>query len=1185
MSSSALLIARGPVHEPALKTDIDRIHASRQKCKVGDYVGALSEIFAEGSSMSAPTAALTSEVVRVHIIRGDRASASKQIHDYRTAISPDDANPGHILDDILALQAAYLGVSAHGDLVAALQVAETMWKKHGIDAQSDLDEVNEAIIRIGYYVLEIWDLHRRYGQETDRPSVQPTSEAIQSIVEGLISAHLGLEALEIIEYFVDKPVDLLCALTLVQLQQDSPFAEDVLLRLAKIQLQDGDLESAETTLDTLDEMEGGCLRATERRHVLRLRYLDVEADKTTAIRLLLRLTETFQTAGDFDVAMETAEYAAEVHSQLSLNQEMSQLGFAIHDTLRTLCERSGDVLSGIQFEFRRCDMVCSTTDDLVSALTSRDELLALPICSRLPFFERMHKRQCLEYLIAHRGERAKVHAATYLSYCCRLKDDELISEAENLHFRALVEPTRASDEVREALLTGVAADLEPAIARDKVAGRHGSYVEKVLLLAEVLEELRAMSGEEREDSWPAIADMLHAVETTCSGLRCKPDGLVLLMLEVSYLNAMFTFMATSHDAAGASSQSPAEDADEGSLQALQRQSSCTGIDTRKTFEPTRFMYDLYLAVQSGSVLSFRSVTKNMNSEAQRLRKEGHPLEEARYLLCRGMLCYVLATGSYVDEEQLVAAGAGFDTKVDGLLESLKCFEESLALESRVNQRVHSVADSLESLIAFQASSTGSLQALLYDTALTICYELDDNDLTWAWAQKGKAYAYSTWLRNHTGGYDQSRRQAAILPKAELSFQDMLWVSSASARTLVFVDWIAVHLDPDPRLLLLVLQFTRDDGGTSRRLSLVELDISVDDVEEKARNLSTARLDSDDWRRALSSFAPLIQPLEELSEEGDVLVLSPTGCLHNVPLHALDLKGEPLIERNAVAYVPSLQVLVSCLGRLEAPSAGAERQPGWSAAVFGAYDDDGRNGEVETERSHIYESLNKLGSQLDSAPVLGSALDAESFARGAEKANLIHFHGHGWHDEHHILRQGLILGWRHEQLTLHHVAALALRSPHVNLIACESGVQDFSLGGDEPLGLLSAFLAGGAASVIAALWPIQSTTGRIFTETFFEYFLGHSDARELGPVVNLADALRHTCRSIRARKETATPYHWAPFVLYGAWFCSRKPVAAFGVRPTRQVPEELPSPDVAASLEQYDEVPPTLESMLIIFSIF
>jgi CHAT domain-containing protein len=41
-------------------------------------------------------------------------------------------------------------------------------------------------------------------------------------------------------------------------------------------------------------------------------------------------------------------------------------------------------------------------------------------------------------------------------------------------------------------------------------------------------------------------------------------------------------------------------------------------------------------------------------------------------------------------------------------------------------------------------------------------------------------------------------------------------------------------------------------------------------------------------------------------------------------------------------------------------------------------------------------------------------------------------------------------------------------------------------------------------------------------------------------VNLARALQHTVLEARKKDDTKRPYHWAPFVLYGVWFCRRKP---------------------------------------------
>jgi CHAT domain-containing protein len=121
-----------------------------------------------------------------------------------------------------------------------------------------------------------------------------------------------------------------------------------------------------------------------------------------------------------------------------------------------------------------------------------------------------------------------------------------------------------------------------------------------------------------------------------------------------------------------------------------------------------------------------------------------------------------------------------------------------------------------------------------------------------------------------------------------------------------------------------------------------------------------------------------------------------------------------------------------------------------------------------------------------------------------------------------------------------ITDLHLNAAHVTLIACSGGVQNFSLSGDEPLGLLSSFLLGGASSVVGALWPIQSSTGRLFTRIFYNYFLNHLDRTERGPIVNLAKALQHSMLEVKRDPSTSTPYHWAAFLLYGTWFCRRKP---------------------------------------------
>ncbi|MEM1292833.1 MAG: hypothetical protein AAGH67_15315 [Cyanobacteria bacterium P01_H01_bin.162] len=70
----------------------------------------------------------------------------------------------------------------------------------------------------------------------------------------------------------------------------------------------------------------------------------------------------------------------------------------------------------------------------------------------------------------------------------------------------------------------------------------------------------------------------------------------------------------------------------------------------------------------------------------------------------------------------------------------------------------------------------------------------------------------------------------------------------------------------------------------------------------------------DTPEVLQDMAPLIAPLATLSHSEKLLILCPTGPLHALPLHVLEIDGEPLLARNPVVYCPSLNVLRHCLAR-------------------------------------------------------------------------------------------------------------------------------------------------------------------------------------------------------------------------------------------------------------------------------
>jgi len=1136
MRHSLHTMAETSAADDAGAPSFDPVEASRRECEYGNFAKGLEVLRGDIRASGRATARMVSEIVRVYFISGDRRSGVAELDDWKAGLAAD-YEPGPY-DDVLALQGAILGVSSLGRLDEAVRVADLLWPtRYGLDclSPSDLEgAANDTRTRVGYYAVEIYDLYRRYGQGLRAPSFTPSGHEFRLITTGLIKAHLAFEALEVAEYLVTGEPALLPSVAAMLLSQGSPAGEDAILRHAKAQLEEGKLGDAKETLESLDETEVRGLRVMDKRAALVLRYLDSGPDKTRCVRGLLQLAGSFEKADEWDAAMETLESAAEVHCTLGVTDETIQLGFEIHERLQHVTERSGDLLSGIQFSLRLCDMISSTTENLAAARARRDELLSWPICSRLPFFGKFHRRQCLEYLMVNQRGPALDHAEKYVRYCETLQDEEQLSLANNLRLTALVHGDRMSEEAREVLLEGAREELEQGISQDRGAGRCLAHVEKALLLVEVTEELGRLQGEEREDVWTSIAEILGDAETICSRIRPASDG-VLLSLQVSYLKTLFT--KASGDSYVTIVGSDSEQAAAGSLDTALAAAGRPGHRTRLSFSETKFVAGLYRAVQSLSAPILVAVVQDMTNEEARLSSEGHPLEKLRFFVCQGILYYILVkcvVSGHVRTEDLP-----FATQVAGLSMSLQFFEKALALEAELSRKTGAVPDNLAALTALQAFRSSPFKSLLSETAVSICWELEDNSLLWKWVQMNKAQAYSTWLRQNSS---DSPTWTPPTRQCEPSFEDMLWVSSATGRRLVFVDWVVVRRDPDPPvLLLLALRFLRGEHGPLRRLTVAEVDMSVGELEDRARNLTPARLESNDWRRVMTRLAALVEPLSEVCSEEDMLVLSPTAPLHNLPLHALPLFGKPLLKRNPCLYTPSMSVLVSCLRRLEAPAPGAERPGGWSAAVLGAYDDDSASEVAATERREIYHSLATIAAQLGTTPVLGSSLSVGTFAKVTRPSNLVHFHGHASLSPHNPLDQSVLLGAPHQHLTLRLAASLAFdATPHVNLIACSSGVQDFSGGGDEPLGLMSAILASGAASAIGALWPIQSATGRAFTKTFFEVFLEADHDGELGPVVNLAEAVRRASIRLMENEETGAPYHWAAFVLYGAWFCSRKP---------------------------------------------
>ncbi|KAL5314476.1 hypothetical protein ACEPPN_017116 [Leptodophora sp. 'Broadleaf-Isolate-01'] len=1098
---------------------------SRRESSVGNFPEALLTLRAlDGASSSAYL--VRKEVCRLRIILGDHKSITLT----PSATLPIDQQESETYNDLLCIQLHLSRISGGGDIAQSLQSAKSLFQRYEKDVTSE--ELESTVLLILYYSLEVHYFWKLYGDGIPDPKIAYDGTFLQQLALHLTREGFYFETLELLEHFVKDSEPQIEALASSLLAEDNLAGTACLIRLAVIRGRNGDTDGVEELLNLLDQLLSDDHKiARIQCELISKRFLETSLNQSERTEQLLQLSETLSDLGDYNTALQALEYAAEVESTLLASGQTREHAVRIHASLQQVCERSGDHLSQTLFQFRNCDVINSVTGDLSVALNEREKLLSAPLCSKLPYFQRFHRRQWAEYFMLHQRENALRHANLYLEYCRNYRGAEEQSVAENMRTQTELQPARMSEDAREASLEEIRMRLQQGIEADKRNEWYISQVEKQLLLVEVLEGLGRIQEEEPEEIAQTAIKILDDAIFTCEKIKWESEN-IYLKFEIMFLRG----------AASDLSQSSIT-MDEGS-QALSVRTNTNAYSLPSppvSFKKTQCFQELMLAIRNESLPAFQRLFDYVWLYMDRPDIHEDSLRRAEFLNFKGMLYYLLMKYESPTIRQFWNI-AGFNSFVKGSKMALECFEEAFNITDKVGKDITELnksADTMTKLVSGQAYLTNAIELLIFEIALELSFGLDDKSRTWDWIQRSKARGLSNLLRSSLEPEDLQKGPDYLSLSKSLTFEDLQFIQTASARKLVFVDWISFGAC-DPKLLCFSFSMGRDETGPIGAREMIEIDIPMQDLKEAARRITDARMDSPDASDYLHPFMPLIEPLANSSEPGDILILSPTAPLHAVPLHAIILgSNQLLIERNPVVYVPSHSALLSCLQRLSAPEPGAERPDNWIASVFGAYDDNGRDPHTVEERREIYHSLENLAIDLGTTPVLGTNLTKTSFNQLSQQVNLLHFHGHGISDPDIPERNSLALGTPNETINVSDIAALNLHGSHVTLIACSGAVQDFSLSGDEPLGLFSSFLLGGASSAIGALWPIQSSTGRLFTRVFYEYFLRHLDRTELGPIVNLAMAVQHTVLEIKRRQGFETPYHWAPFVLYGAWFSGRK----------------------------------------------
>ena len=345
-----------------------------------------------------------------------------------------------------------------------------------------------------------------------------------------------------------------------------------------------------------------------------------------------------------------------------------------------------------------------------------------------------------------------------------------------------------------------------------------------------------------------------------------------------------------------------------------------------------------------------------------------------------------------------------------------------------------------SALAAQASKQEIIRQSrrLYDLALEILLYVEPNvQGAWRWVQRAKARALNDTLGVATvvpariladlqrypaalALFEQERETAAALAEAapgektelraalsalreqmaqDEHLADYLDMRNGSAfeltdvastftskedRRCVCVDWVVVNEE----LWLFVM---RPQGLVEKDVIEVEarrLGLRSQTVKTfVAQNLSpesfraTLRDDSD----LLAEMDALVAPLAELTQADELLVLCATGAVNALPLHALTVAGQVLIERNPVVYCPSLTVLRQCLARANQD---VDKEMSGRVALFG---------DPGGDRPAAAELVRELAERYKVPYLSRAQVTRSAFTQTVQGSSLVHFQGHAVHE--------------------------------------------------------------------------------------------------------------------------------------------------------------------------------------------
>ena len=380
---------------------------------------------------------------------------------------------------------------------------------------------------------------------------------------------------------------------------------------------------------------------------------------------------------------------------------------------------------------------------------------------------------------------------------------------------------------------------------------------------------------------------------------------------------------------------------------------------------------------------------------------------------------------------------------------------------------------------------------LYDSAIEFEYSHGSPDAAWTYLQKYRAKLFLEFLAQFNS--DIGRVHGQALDRAKV--QKLVPPDTQVIEYALLKDQLLIWLVSDKFFTLRSVPVTRS-----------ALEGQVQEVLQRLRNGEDAGQLLEDLGKVL------IEPVANLLDPGRTLAIIPDRALHGLPFDALRHaeKKQYLVEDFAVIVSPSLtHLLATTAGR-----------PARDAIVsFGSQDDDSSEIKELTALRDIYSKVTTFA---------GEKVDKPKFLHAMTMAPIFHYAGHSVTDAVDPLRSSILLdGNRYGPNSVTAVDIAQRRmwdNAVVVLSSCDSAVGN-SRDGVGMRGLTSAFLIGGAGSVVGSLWPVEASSTAELMIGFHRAFASAN--------IPVAQALRQAqLRFMKSFPERSHPYYWSGFVVTG-----------------------------------------------------